>query len=295
MSIRSLLPVFMVLVVAISAKADEYAKWSKWAKSNPDWVTNTKPFNIISNVYYVGTQGIAAYLIVGNQGHILIDGGMPQSAKQIADNIAKLGYQTSDVKYLLNTHAHFDHSGGLAELKHLTGAKLISSKQDAQWLESGLYPGRIDDAYASEPVTVDIRVSDNDSVILGNLSLQARLTPGHSPGCTSWVFDVSHKGQNKTVIVFGGASVAGNKLAPQEQYPGIIRDYQDTFEKVKAWSADVYLSNHPFYFRLQSKRLKKDAGDEEAFIDEKEFARAMKKFELDFYKRLKEQQSKEAK
>lgn len=295
MSIKSLLPIFIGLVIALPTEAQEYSKWHKWAESNPDWVTKTKPFNVISNVYYVGTQGIAAYLIVGDDGHILIDGGMPQSAKQIAGSIEQLGYRVSDVKYLLNTHAHFDHSGGLAELRQLTGAKLISSEQDAHWLESGLYPGRTDDAYASAPVTVDIRVSDNDSVVLGDLSLQARLTPGHSPGCTSWVFDVLHKGQKKTVIVFGGASVAGNKLAPEEQYPGIIQDYQATFNKVKSWSADVYLSNHPFYFHLQRKRLKREAGDEEAFIDEKEFAMAMKKFEVDFYKRLAEQRGREAK
>jgi metallo-beta-lactamase class B len=116
---------------------------------------------------------------------VLLDGGLPQSSELIAANIQLLGFKLNDVKLLFNSHAHFDHSGGLAALKELTRVKMVSSKLDAHWLQSGYYPGRKSIDYASKPVQVDQLVSDGESVSVGDINLTAHLTAGHTPGCTS--------------------------------------------------------------------------------------------------------------
>jgi glyoxylase-like metal-dependent hydrolase (beta-lactamase superfamily II) len=122
-------------------ESDERDGWQdtvphQWGQSDPDWIEPITPFRIIGNIYYLGTQRVGAYLIRSEQGHILQDGGLPPNAKQIAANIVSLGFELAQVKYLINSHAHFDHSVGLRELKSLTGEKLMASKLDAAWLES---------------------------------------------------------------------------------------------------------------------------------------------------------------
>lgn len=263
--------------------------WHQWSDSNPDWIAPIEPFRIIGNIYYVGTQGIGAYLIAGQEGHMLLDGGLPQSSGQIAANIQHLGFKLNDVKLLLNSHAHFDHSGGLAGLKELTRAKMVSSKLDAHWLQSGYYPGskRLD--YASKPVEVDLLVSDGESISVGDIRLTAQVTAGHTPGCTSWMTDVVDSEETYSVLLFCGASVAGNKLVP-EQYDGIVDDYRSTLKKIKTWKVDVFLSNHPFYFSMAAKREYQKKGDTLAFVDSTEFEHAVKKMTADFERQLIEQQ-----
>ncbi len=107
------------------------------AEQRIEWNRPAEPFRLLDNVYYVGTDGLSAFLVTGPQGHVLIDGGLPESAPRIAANIRRLGFAPSDVRYLLINHAHFDHSGGLAELKRLTGAKLVASAGDRADLETG--------------------------------------------------------------------------------------------------------------------------------------------------------------
>ncbi|MDZ4375206.1 MAG: metallo-beta-lactamase, partial [Phenylobacterium sp.] len=155
------------------------------AQSPAAWTTPAAPFKIADNLYYVGTAGIGAYLFTTPQGHILVDGAMPGSAKDIEASITKLGFAPSEVKVLLNTHAHFDHAGGLADLKRDTGAKLAAAVGDKAALETGKYPGSEDiKAFDFAPVTVDRVLSDGETVSLGGVVLTAHLTPGHSAGCT---------------------------------------------------------------------------------------------------------------
>ena len=160
------------------------------AQAQPaSWSAPGEPLQIGDNLYYVGTEGIAAFLITTPEGHILIDGAMPTSAPLIEASIRKVGFDPKDVKILLNTHAHFDHSGGLAQLKADTGATLIASAADRPALESGAYVGSEEvAAFDFPPVKVDRVIGDGETVELGGVALTAHLTPGHSPGCTCLLY-----------------------------------------------------------------------------------------------------------
>lgn len=267
--------------------AFEGTSWHAWAKNNPSWVEPISPYHIIDNLYYVGSKGLGAYLVTSERGHILLDGGLPQNGPMIEASIADLGYDIKDVKILLNSHAHFDHSGGLAFLKARSGAKLHASKPDAPWLQNGFYPGaegKID--YASPQVGVDVVFDDRHEITLGTTTIQARLTPGHSPGCTSWVLTTRHDGKSYEVLIFGSATVAGNTLVP-EQYPGIIEDFETTFKKMQDWKPDIVLSNHPEHFFDQAGKMKrKQAGDELAFVDQEIFQPQIRALEQKFRERL---------
>lgn len=273
----------------LSPKDLPLSHWQNWNESQPSWVAAHEPFKVIDNIYYVGTQGIGVYLIVGEEGHVLLDGGLPQSADLIAENIKKLGYKLNDVKFLINSHAHFDHSGGLARLKELTGAIMVASQADAYWLESGYYPGTKNLEYASKPVAVDRIINDAEWLTLKGVQLQANLTPGHSPGCTSWTMSVRHAGKVVNVLFFGSASVAGNQLVGEPQHPGIVEDYRRTFDKIQKWKVDVFLSNHPFVFNMTQKRDAQIRGESHAFVDSDEFPQAVVKMREDFERKLQQQ------
>lgn len=257
--------------------------WEAWGKTYPSWVEPVTPFKVIGNVHYVGVSGLASYLITSEDGHILIDGGLPQNAPMIARNIETLGFDITDVKMLLNTHAHFDHSGGLAALKEMSGAVLIASEGDRSALEGGFYLGAEDKLeYSAPPVKVDQIVADGERVGLdGRTQLTARLTPGHTRGCTSWTFTVQEAGETYDALIFCSASVAANTLVPP-QYEGIVEDYRYTFETTRDWAPDVFLSNHPFFFGMTDKRAKLEAGDALAFVDRDGFQALMARLEPAF-------------
>lgn len=241
------------------------------AQSPAAWTTPTEPFKIAGNLYYVGTAGIGAYLITTPQGHILIDGAMPGSAKDIEASITKLGFAPSEVKVLLNTHAHFDHAGGLAELKRDTGAKLAASAGDKIALETGKYPGSEEvKAFDFAPVKVDRALEDGERLSMGGIALTAHLTPGHSAGCTTWTFPVMIDGVSRQAMIYCSTSVAANRLVSKTkgpQYPGIVADYEKSFAKLKTMKADVFLAPHAEQFGMTEKRAALAAGGPNPFID----------------------------
>ena len=198
------------------------------------WNKPTEPFKMIGNVYYVGTDGLASYLITSPQGHILVDTVMPEATSQIKANIEKLGFKVTDIKYLLNTHAHIDHTGGLAEMKQASGAQLVAGEADKPLLEGGYYPGaREETALAFPPVKVDRTVREGDKVTVGDVTLTARETPGHSPGCTSWEFSVKDGDATRSVLIFCSGTVALNRLVANPTYSGIVADYRKTFARAR--------------------------------------------------------------
>jgi len=274
------------------AIADDKAEpWDQWAEAYPGWVEPYEPFNVIDNIYYVGSRGIPSYLITTPDGHIVLDGGMPHNAPQILANITKLGFKTTDVKILLNSHAHFDHSGGLAELKRETGAQLMAHKGDVESLESGLYAGSENPNYSAPPVSVDVIFDHEQKVVLGGVSLIANLTPGHSPGCTSWSMSARHDDRDYQVLFFCSATVAGNRLVGPPQYHGIVDDYRLTFERTKSWRPDVFLSNHSSFFDMEAKRQAKAEGNALAFVDRDSFPSLMKALRVQFEQSLLKQQA----
>ena len=264
------------------------------AQGPANWTAPTEPFRIADNLYYVGTAGLGAYLLTSPAGHVLIDGAMPTSAKMIEANIAKLGFKPTDVKVLLNTHAHFDHAGGLAELKKDTGAKLYASAGDRQALETGTYVGSEDvKAFDFAPVKVDRVLKDGEQVRLGTTVLTAHLTPGHSAGCTTWTFPVKIDGAQRQALLYCSTSVAANRLVSKTrgpQYPGIVQDYEATFAKLKTLKADVFLAPHAEQFGLGAKRARLAAAGPNPFVDPDELQRTVAASEAAFRADLAKQQ-----
>jgi metallo-beta-lactamase class B len=266
------------------------------AHAQREWNTPTEPFHVIDNIHYVGTKGLAAYLITTPEGHFLLDGATKEAAPLIERSITTLGFKLTDVKYLLNSHAHFDHSGGLAELKRKSGAQLIASQGDRSALEGGFYLGfesRHD--LDAPPVKVDRTIADGGTLTLGKVTLTAKLTPGHTRGCTSWSMPVTDQGKRLDVLFFCSSSVALNRLVNPPQYSGIVEDYEKTFAKAKAFKVDVFLAPHPEFFGLEGKRGRLANGGANPFIGPGEFAAFLAQSESDFRKQLASQQAAGAK
>jgi metallo-beta-lactamase class B len=210
-----------------------------------------QPFKIADHLYYVGASDISSYLITTTDGHILIDSGYEATVPIIEANVSALGFKLRDVKILLNTQAHIDHAGGFARLKTLTGARLMISERDAPIIEAG---GRGDFVLTEPkwwfpPATVDRRLRDGDLVKLGSTTLTARLTPGHTKGCTTWTFDVTDRGRTDHVAVVCGMTVLdGTRVSGMPAYPTIESDYERTFEVLKRMPVDIFLGAHPSYY-----------------------------------------------
>lgn len=269
------------------------AAGAAWAQSLPaNWTAPTEPFQIAPGLHYVGSAGLSSFLLTGAQGHVLIDGGMPENASLILRNVQALGFKPGDIKVLLNTHAHFDHSGGLAELKRVTGAKLYAMAADKPSLETGTYAGSEDEArFKTPPVKVDRVLKDGEQVRVGSVVLTAVATPGHSPGCTSWRFPVMVDGARRTAFVHCSTSVAANRLAPREQYPGIVADYERTFTRLKNEKADIFLAPHTESFGMAEKRTKLAAGGPNPFVNPGELAAFNTRSEAAFRAELAKQRS----
>ena len=252
--------------------AAERAPLSPFATSGR-WNTPYAPFQVIGNIHYVGTAGVSAWLITSPNGHILIDGILPQSVPQIIGNIKALGFDIRDVKYLLNSHAHFDHAGGLAGLARASGATMIASAADKPFLENGDIGHGPSGGMKFPPVRVDRVIGDGGTVRLGGVTLTAHLTPGHSPGCTSWSMAATGADRIRRRVFFHcSGTVAGQSLVP-EAYPGIVGNFRATFAKVSMFKADVFLANHDNFFDLAEKRARQIAGDANAFVDAGELQR----------------------
>ena len=262
------------------------------AAQNPAWTEPMKPFHIIGPIYDVGSAGLVVLMIKTSAGVIVIDGGVPGWGRHVEDSVKALGVPLKDVKILLNSHAHFDHSGGLAEIKKDTGAKLIATEGDRYSLESGKYLGSENDhSLDSVPVKIDETVKDGGTVTLGDVTLTAHITPGHTKGCTSWTIPVVDKGVKHTAIFFCSASVAANHLAPKEQYPGIIADYRSTFAKAKKNKADIFLAPHAEQFDLNAKKAKLGGQGPNPFIVPGELSAKVEGFEKAFNVELAKQRA----
>jgi metallo-beta-lactamase class B len=284
----------MLFRIAVAAATVSMAAGPAFAQRDT-WNKPTEPFHIAGNLYYVGTEGLASYLVATREGNILIDGALPDSVPQIEANIAKLGFKLSDVKIILNSHAHFDHSGGLAQLKKDTGAQLYAMEGDVSALEGGFYLGSESvKAMSAPPVKVDKTLKDGAVVKLGEAALTANLTPGHTRGCTSWGMKLQEGGKSHDALIFCSATVAANRITPPVQYEGIVADYRKTFAKAKTLQVDIPLAPHPEFFGELQKRdkAKADPKGPNPFVAPGEFAPFVAKAEAEFEKTLKERTEK---
>jgi metallo-beta-lactamase class B len=233
-----------------------------------DWSTPVKPFRIAGNVYYVGTKGLAAYLIVSKQGAILLDGTTAENARLIERNIEAVGVPLHSVKQLISDHAHSDHVGALAQIKQDTGAEFLASAGDKWALEHGRVRGDINyQPKPFAPIKVDRVVRDGEPIQLGDMTLTAHLTSGHTPGCTSWSTIVQDEARQLNVLFLCSITVAGNILVGNHAYPEIVSDYRATFRKLANMKADIVLPSHPDMADVIGREARREAGDADAFID----------------------------
>ena len=260
------------------------------------WDAPTEPFRVVDNIYYVGTQGLAAYLITSPRGHILIDTVMPGNTGTTTASIEKLGFKVADIKLMLNTHAHLDHTGGFAEIKAASGAQMVAGEKDKPLLESGTYPGRESvEELKFPPIKVDRAVKDGDVVTLGPIRLVAHATPGHSPGCTTWTMDVKDNGADHGVIFFCSATVALNRLVGSPTHPGIVEDYRRTLATAGAIKGDILLAPHPEMFGMDAKRAAITPGAPNQFVKPGEFQTYLAKLKADFDAGLAKQEAQQKK
>ena len=215
-----------------------------------------EPFRIIGNIYYVGADDVASYLIVTPAGMILIDGGFVETAPMIRANIAELGFDVHDVKILLSSHAHFDHVGGLAALKSLTGAQFYASAGDLPMLARGGHDDpQFGDRFPFPPIEADHVVRDGERVTLGDTTLVAHITPGHTKGCTTWTMTTTDEQKRYDVVFVGSASVPSEyNLVTNPKYPNAVADYRRTFAVLAKLPCDVFLGSHGSFFNLNEKR-----------------------------------------
>jgi metallo-beta-lactamase class B len=245
------------------------------AQEAPDWTNPFPPYRIIGNVYYVGSQGLAAYLITTPQGNILINSNLEKSVPMIRDSVEKLGFRFSDTKILLISHAHWDHCAGSAAVKELTGAKYMVMDADVPAIEDGgkLNFGR-DAKYGDsgtsqyQPAKVDRVLHDGDAVKLGDTVLTAHLTPGHTKGTTTWTMKVADGGKTYNVVIVGSPNVnPGYKLVNNALYPQIASDYERMFRVLKSLPCDVFLGAHGDYYGMEAKYARMKVGEPNPFID----------------------------
>lgn len=235
--------------------------WAQSPDERLEWNQPVEPFKIIGNIYYVGAAGVSAFLIHTPEGSVLLDGGLPETAPRIAQGIATLGFDIRSVKWLINSHAHFDHGGGLAELQRLTGAPVAASAADGTVLRAG--------ARNMPPVKVARTVNDGDTIEIGGTVLTAHMTPGHTKGCTTWTTTARESGRDYKVLFHCSTSVV-DRLAGNTAYPSIVQDYEATFATLAKLEADVFLGAHPSFFKMAGKRQRMTAGGPNPFVDPEE-------------------------
>jgi metallo-beta-lactamase class B len=269
--------------------------FAQTSERDRSWNKPVAPFRIAGNLYYVGADEITSYLITTTQGHFLLDGGFVETAPQIARNIQELGFKLSDVKFLLNSHAHYDHAGGLAELKKRTGAKFLASEGDAELLRRG---GRGDfrfgDAIPFPPIAPDQIVHDGEAIGLADQVMTSHLTPGHTKGNTSWSTRIRDGDKTCDVVFIGSQSSLDYKFVGEESYPGIGADFENSFVTLNRLPCDIFLASHASFFHFLEKHERLLRGDANAFIDPDGYRKYLCDSEKDFRDKLAQQRQQAA-
>jgi len=284
---HSLAIVWIALILALSLRR------SAFAQDSPDWTEPFPAFHIAGNLYYVGSKGLANYLVTTPQGNILINSDLESNVPMIEASIERLGFKFKDTKVLLISHAHWDHDAGSAKIKEMTGASYMVMDADVPVVESG---GRTDFQYGNSPsylyppTKVDRVLHDGDEVRLGGAVLVAHLTPGHTKGCTSWTMKVTEGGKTYNVVIIGSPNVnPGYKLIHNDNYPQIAQDYERMWNVLKSLPCDIFLGAHGGYFGLNEKYPRVKDGGGNPFIDPRGYKQFVAQKEQDFRTELAKQ------
>lgn len=244
------------------------------AQQPPEWMMPHDPVRIFGNTYYVGTYDLASILITSPDGHVLIDGTLPESAKQIEHNVERLGFHMRDVKVILNSHAHFDHAGGIAELQRASGATVDALRWSADVLRAGA-PARDDPQYgvlpASFPAVANVKViEDGDTVRVGALALVAHKTAGHTPSGTTWSWRSCERARCLDLVyVDSQTPVSANQFhfTRSTSYPTGVADFEHGIAVIEHLPCEILLTPHASASALWSRVSKRDAGDASGLVD----------------------------
>jgi metallo-beta-lactamase class B len=263
-------PFYLTLILTAFAAA-ALAEPAEWTEPFP-------PHKIAGNLYYVGSKDLASYLVATPEGHILINSSLESSVPLIRASVEELGFRFTDVKILLISHAHSDHCAGSAEILKLTKAQYCVMAEDAGAVENGgPKRSRLMASYLQfPPAKVDRRLKDGDTVSLGGSTLTARLTPGHTPGCTTWTMEVAEAGRTLKAVIIGSPNVnPGYRLVNNAEYPKMAADYERTFAVLKGLPVDLFLGAHGGYYGMIEKQAKigTSQGVANPFIDPEGYQR----------------------
>jgi metallo-beta-lactamase class B len=253
------------------------------AQTNDEWTRPFQPFRIIGNIYWVGSYDLSTYLITTPQGNILVNTGVGDTAQQIRKNVEQLGFKMADTRILTATHGHYDHVAGLAELKRMTGARIVVSEPDRPLIETG---GKADFRFGNtpgaqfEPAKVDGTFKDGESISLGGTTLVAHLHAGHTKGATSFTTEIREAGKTYAVVIANMGSInPGVTMTGMPGYPNISQDYAKTFMAQKDLKVDVWLASHASQFHLHDKYKPGDPYNPERFVDPKGYLAAVQELE----------------
>ena len=279
---RVLGAVFMSLLISGATVAGATAlkvDRPKECASCAAWNAAHEPFRIFGNTYYVGVAGLSAVLVAADKGLILLDGGLPQSAPLIDASIRRLGFKTEDVRLIVNSHAHFDHAGGIAALQRVSGAVVAASAAGARAIERGEPPA--DDpqyAFGKEanrfPAVKHVKVvADGETLRVGNLTVTAHLTPGHTPGSTTWTWR-SCEGARCLQIVYADSlnpvSAPGFRFTGDATHPSTAEVFRRSISTVAGLPCDILLAVHPSFAGMEDKlKRQREQPGSEPFVDPK--------------------------
>ncbi len=254
------------------------------AKKVLKWEDPADPVHIVGPIYFVGTKGLGAFLFTTSQGHILMNTGMPSSGPMIVDSIRKLGFKPEDIKIMINGHAHIDHAGAFAFFKQQFGAQMAVMKDDVAAMENGdLNDFKYANDFAYAGVKVDRVLRDGDVVKLGEVTLTAYHTPGHTRGATTWVANIVADGKPYVVVFPDGAGFnPGYRLAKDPSYPGIAEDYRRTHHFLEMLKPDIWLAQHNEYYDLDGKIRRAQTEGVKAWIDPEGYRRFIAGKKRDF-------------
>jgi metallo-beta-lactamase class B len=268
--------------------------FSAHAQGVSDWLEPFPPHQVAGNLYYVGSKGLASYLVTTPEGHILINSSLEESPKLIQASVEKLGFNFQDIKILLISHAHSDHCAGSAEIVRATGAKYLVMEGDAAVVETGGGSrSRLNKADYTQfpPAKVDRVLKDGDEVKLGGAVLTAHLTPGHTKGCTTWTMRVKDRDKTLNAVIIGSPNVnPGYLLVNNRNYPAIAQDYEKCFRVLKALPVDLFLGAHGSYYDMANKAARLTPGGANPFIDPQGYAAYVADREKAFQNELGKQQ-----
>lgn len=263
-----------VLIVAADAAAQLVADPATDCDACVAWNVPQAPFRVFGNTYYVGTAELSAILIAGDDGLVLLDAALPQSAPLIERNIAALDFAAADIRLIVNSHTHFDHAGGIAAFARATGATVAASPRAAEALRTGK-PNADDPQFTIAdndfPAVADVRVvRDGETLAVGNVRITAHFTPGHTPGSTTWSWQSCEDARCLNIVYadsLNPVSADEFRFSGGAATPSIVESFRQSIDTVEALPCDVLLSPHPGFFGMQEKLRQRSAGATDVFAD----------------------------